>query len=75
MILEIDPTLSISEYTIEYFVQIYNKFVFEKTAFELWKVRNDHESFDGWEENLKMDHFMEMCWKDYYDQEYTFLYQ
>ena len=45
MILEIDPTLSISEYTIEYFVQIYNIFIFDKTAFELWKVRNDHQSF------------------------------
>ena len=67
MILEIDPTLSISEYTIEYFVQIYNKFIFEKTAFELWKIRNDHEGFQGWDESLKMDHFMEMCWKDYND--------
>ena len=41
ILLEIDPQISITRNTQDYFVQIFTKFILEKDCFEYWKVKND----------------------------------
>ena len=56
-------TLSLGSNTIDYYNEIFTKYIFDSTCFEFWKIKNNHEDFEGWPESLKMDHFMEQAWK------------
>jgi hypothetical protein len=73
---EMNPELSLSGKTIEYFSEAFIRFIFEKCVFDYWTVRNNHQDYHGWTENLKMDHFLESAW-DLHKHDYTlhFMYR
>lgn len=75
VLLDIDPRFSVSSNALEYFTQIFTKFILEKYCFEFWKIKNDQIEYEGWPEAVKMDHFIEQCWTKKYDNELTFLYR
>eukprot|EP00347_Sterkiella_histriomuscorum_P005960 403354605 len=72
---QLNPDLSLSGITIEYFNQMFMKFMFERGVFELWKIKRNCIDFQGWPEQLKMDLFIENTWRANYEHELTFLYK
>ena len=52
---EIDPQLSIAKNSVDYYCQLFQKFILEKDCFEFWKIKNDKVEYEGWPDALKMD--------------------
>jgi hypothetical protein len=57
-----NPDLSLSGKSVDYFSETFIRFIFEKCSFDFWKVKNNYQDYDGWPEALKMDHFLETAW-------------
>ena len=57
-----NPELSISAKTVDYFSQVFIQFILEKTTFNYWQLKNNLQDFRGWPEAIKLDHFMENAW-------------
>ena len=74
IMVEMDPQMSISSTTLEYYQQIFLKFLMEKNCFEYWKIKNNQE-LQGMPNALKMDLFIKNCWENSYEDELTFLYR
>lgn len=73
---EMNPDLSISAKTVEYFSQLFSQFIMDKAVFDYWQVKNNRVDFAGWPEAVKMDYFMESAWDSKgYEQQLTFLYK
>ena len=75
ILLEKDPSYGITQIAIQYYTQVFQRFILEKVAFEWWKIKNDHKTYDGWLEIMKSDQFMENVWNNTYEHELTFLYR
>ena len=71
-----NPELSLSSKTIEYFSEVFIRFIFEKCVFDYWSIRNNKQDYVDWTENLKMDNFIENAW-DLHKHDYTlnFMYR
>jgi hypothetical protein len=61
--------------TVDYFNEIFLNYIFQKSCFEFWKIKNNKQDFEGWPDSLKLDHFLESAWKENYEHELTFLYK
>lgn len=72
---ELNPDLSLQGTTVDYYSEIFLKYLFDRTCFAYWKVKNNKIDFEGWPEALKMDHFLETAWNENYEHELTFLYK
>ncbi len=74
---ELNPDLSIAAKSIDYYAETFVRYIFEKTVFDYWRVKNDCSGeFSGWPEPLKMDHFMESAWNTKeFEGQLTFLYR
>ena len=73
---EMNPDLSVAGKSIDYFAETFVRYIFEKTVFDYWQVKNNHQDFEGWPEALKMDHFLECAWDmREFEQQLTFLYR
>ncbi len=59
---EMNPELSFSSKAIEYFAEIFIRYIFDKAVFDYWSIKNNHLDFYGWPEAVKMDHFIESAW-------------
>ena len=45
ILLEIHPKYSVGSNTVDYYANVFNRFILDKSAFEHWKILNDHESY------------------------------
>lgn len=72
---QLNPDLSLAHTTVDYYSEIFLKYIFDRACFSFWKVKNDKVDFEGWPEALKMDHFLEQTWNENYENELTFLYK
>ena len=73
---ELNPDMSLAGKSIDYYSEIFVRFIFEKTVFDYWHVKNNHSDFRGWPDALKMDHFLENAWNPReFEQQLTFLYR
>ena len=73
---ELNPDLSVAGKSIDYYSETFVRFIFEKTVFDYWHVKNNHSDFRGWPDALKMDHFLENAWNPReFEQQLTFLYR
>ena len=71
-----NPEMSLSAKTIDYFAEVFVRYIFDKTCFDYWRVKNNQVDFQGWPEALKMDHFLECVWDQHeFDNQLTFLYR
>ena len=68
MLAETNPTLSISLNTLEYYQELFNKFIMAKTCFAYWEVQHDSQ-YSSWPEAVKMDKFIELAWKENYEDD------
>ena len=59
---EMNPELSFSSKSIDYFAETFLRFIFDKAVFDYWRIKNNYQDYLGWPEPLKMDHFMESAW-------------
>ncbi len=71
-----NPDLTFSAKSIDYFSETFLRFIFEKAVFDYWQIKCDLETYVGWPEPVKMDHFMETAWDQHkFDHTLTFLYR
>ena len=64
---EMNPDLSIQGTTLEYYSEIFIRYIMEKAIFNFWKIKNNKVDFAGWPDALKLDHFLESTWNDNYE--------
>jgi hypothetical protein len=62
MLAETNPTLSIATNSLEYYHQVFCKFILARTCFAFWDVERNSD-YDHYPEALKMDKFIEHAWK------------
>lgn len=62
-ITSLNPDLSLGSNTIDYYSEVFSRYIFDSACYEFWKIKNNHSDFKGWPEPLKMDHFVECAWK------------
>lgn len=74
-ILEENPNMGIANKSNEYFSMAFSRFILDKVCFEYWKIKNDHETYEGMPDAIKLDMFIENCFMNSYDNELTFLYR
>ncbi|CDW79121.1 UNKNOWN [Stylonychia lemnae] len=72
---EMNPDLSLQGTTIEYFSELFVRYIFEKASFEYWKVKNNQVDYQGWPDPLKMDVMFENIWNSNYEHQLSFLYK
>jgi len=73
---EMNPEMSLSAKVIDYYSEVFNRFIFEKCVFDYWAIKRSKIDYVEWPENLKMDHFIECAWDLHkHDYELTFLYR
>lgn len=47
---------------------IFVKYLFDKTCFDYWSIKNNQQDYEGIPDALKMDLFMEKVWTEKYEQ-------
>ena len=62
MLAEHNPHLSISTNSLEYYHQVFCKFIFARTVFAYWDVKRNSD-YAHFPEATKMDKFIEKAWK------------
>jgi len=73
---EMNPDLSVAAKSIDYYAEMFVRYIFEKTVFDYWQVKNNRQDFEGWPEALKMVQFLESAWDmREFEQQLTFLYR
>jgi hypothetical protein len=73
---ELNPDLSLSAKTIDYYSELFVRYLFEKTCFDNWHITRNQVDYVGWPDALKMDHFMECAWNaQEFEHQLTFLYR
>lgn len=75
MLAEMNPDLSIQGNTLEYYSEIFVRYILDRAVFAYWKVKNNRVDFEGWPDALKLDHFLELAWKENHEHQLTFLYK
>ena len=66
---EINPDLSVSLRTLEYYDRIFTGFIMPRICFAYWHVQNDSETYYCWPEALKMETFTEMAWNENFEND------
>lgn len=77
LVAEVNPKLSTQGITHDYLSMLFTHFIFPRIVFVYWEVRNNHKDYENWPEAVKMDHFIETCWKENFehDLKQKFIYQ
>jgi hypothetical protein len=68
LLAEINPTMSIATHSIDYFHQVFCKFILARACFAFWDIKRD-EDYAHYPEGLKMDKFIENVWKLNYEDD------
>ena len=66
---EINPVLSVSSITLDYYDRIFSRFIMPRVCFTFWDIQNDCETYEYWPEALKMEAFVERAWKENYEDD------
>ena len=67
---EQNPDISIAGNTYDFYWEIFVNFMLPKVCFTYWDINNNlSDEFKYWPEAVKMDHFIETCWKQNYEDD------
>ena len=62
--------MSISLQCVDYYSEVFTEFLMPRICYSYFDIMNDHSTrYRYWPEALKMDYFMERCWKVNYEDE------
>ena len=64
---EMNPVLSTSAITLDYYDRIFNSCIMSRVCYTFWDIKNDQENYQYWPEALKSEAFVEKAWKENYD--------
>ena len=67
---EINPQLSLASNTIDFYSHTFQAYLMPRVCYAYFDIVNDcSDKFKYWPEAVKMDYFLEQCWKVNYEED------
>ena len=66
---KINPHMSMTQVTEEYYVKIFTSFIMPRVCFTYWDVMNDQENYQHWPQIAKADRFVEKVFDEKYEED------
>ena len=66
---KINPHMSMTQVTEEYYCKIFTSFILPRVSFTYWDVMNDQENYQNWPHVAKANAFVEKVFEDKYEDD------